>query len=127
MPAEFEPGFGPLLIWDGACGLCAWWESLFRRLARRPVRTATSQSLAERLPGALGERARREVLWVDAAGNLSGGNQAVVAALRAAGHPIGAWLLGNRAVEPLARRAYEWVSLRRAKIGRWLGLDACRQ
>lgn len=77
----------PVLVYDGDCGFCT---SSVRFLERHvPVRAAVVAYQFADL-GALGtnaERAGYEVLWIDRAGRVSGGAEAVGRMLTEAGGP----------------------------------------
>ncbi|CNG00882.1 putative thiol-disulfide oxidoreductase DCC [Mycobacterium tuberculosis] len=85
----------PVLVYDGDCGFCT---SSVRFLERHvPVRAAVVAFQFADLEalGTTAERARHEVLWVDRAGRVSGGAEAIGRMLTAAG---GRWRVPGVAV-----------------------------
>ncbi|HEY8480429.1 MAG TPA: DUF393 domain-containing protein [Spirillospora sp.] len=85
MKRDIAPEERPVLVYDGDCGFCT---SSVRFIERHvPVRaTVVAYQFADL--GALGttvERAEREVLWIDRAGRVSGGAEAVGRMLTDAG------------------------------------------
>lgn len=77
----------PVLVYDGDCGFCT---SSVRFLERRIPVAATIAAFQFADLDALGttaERAQREVLWIDRAGRVSGGAEAIGRLLTAAGGP----------------------------------------
>ncbi|SFS40977.1 thiol-disulfide oxidoreductase DCC family protein [Saccharopolyspora flava] len=107
----------PVLIYDGDCGFCT---RSVRLAVRLPVRMRV-QPWQEADLAALGTtetRARHEVLWVDTAGEVSGGAAAIAELLKAARAP---WpLLGHLAAAPLIRviaaRTYRWIADNRHRL-----------
>ncbi|WP_242894135.1 thiol-disulfide oxidoreductase DCC family protein [Actinomadura litoris] len=77
----------PVLVYDGDCGFCT---SSVRFLERRVPVDATVVAFQFADLDALGttaERAEHEVLWIDRAGRISGGAEAIGRLLTAAGGP----------------------------------------
>ncbi|MBT2214037.1 thiol-disulfide oxidoreductase DCC family protein [Actinomadura sp. NEAU-AAG7] len=77
----------PVLVYDGDCGFCT---SSVRFLERRVPVDATVVAFQFADLDALGttaERAEHEVLWIDRAGRVSGGAEAIGRLLTAAGGP----------------------------------------
>ncbi|WP_406688774.1 DUF393 domain-containing protein [Saccharopolyspora sp. ID03-671] len=107
----------PVLIYDGDCGFCT---RSVRIAVRLPVRMRV-QPWQEADLDELGtdeSRARREVLWVDTAGRVSGGAEAVAALLKSSRVP---WpVLGHLASAPLIRtlaaRTYRWIADNRHRL-----------
>ncbi|WP_030173840.1 thiol-disulfide oxidoreductase DCC family protein [Spirillospora albida] len=116
----------PVLVYDGDCGFCT---SSVRFLERRVPVDAEIVAFQFADLAALGttaERAGREVLWVDRAGRVSGGADAVGRLLTAAGGP---WRVPGVAmrVPPLswaARAVYRLVAINRHRMPG--GTAACR-
>jgi len=104
-----------VLLWDGQCGFCERSVRWFESNARVPVKTQPVQDVLSGLPDSLRAAASQEVLWVTAAGEVFGGSEAAIRALRAAGHPVEAFAL--RALQPLSRWVYRYVAGRRACHG----------
>ncbi|XRQ15919.1 thiol-disulfide oxidoreductase DCC family protein [Actinomadura welshii] len=109
---------GPVLVYDGDCGFCT---SSVRFIERHvPVQAAAVpfQSADLRALGTTVERAQREVLWVDRAGRVSGGAEAVGRMLTAAGGPWRALGVAVR-IAPVswaARAAYRLVAVNRHRL-----------
>lgn len=115
MAGGVEP---PVLVFDGDCGFCT---SSARFLERRvPVRAAVVAWQFADLDalGTTAERAQYEVLWVDRAGRVSGGAEAIGRMLMAAG---GLWrvpgvLLRVPPVSWLAHGVYRLVANNRHRM-----------
>jgi predicted DCC family thiol-disulfide oxidoreductase YuxK len=129
--ASLTEGDAPVLLYDGACGLCA--ESV--RLILRHERTGTLRFAALQGPTGTAIRARHpelagvdSMIWVDAADQ--GARERVLArsdaALRIAAYLGGVWLLAAPArLLPrwLRDAVYGFIARHRHRISR--SLDAC--
>ena len=107
----------PLLIYDGDCGFCTRSVRVATRLPVR-MRVRPWQEVDLAALGISAERARREVLWVAAHGQVSGGAAAVADLLRScrAPWPLLGRLLSAPLVRGLAERAYRWVADNRYRL-----------
>ncbi|MFS2292722.1 MAG: DUF393 domain-containing protein [Actinomadura sp.] len=108
----------PVLVYDGDCGFCT---SSARFIERHvPVRAAFVPYQHADLDalGVTAERARHEVLWIDRAGRVSGGAEAVGRLLTCAGGPWRA--LGTvMRVAPVswaARAVYRLIAINRHRM-----------
>ncbi|TYB39339.1 thiol-disulfide oxidoreductase DCC family protein [Actinomadura chibensis] len=108
----------PVLLYDGDCGFCtSSVRFLERYVPHRAELTAFQFADLEAL-GTTAERARREVLWVDRTGRVSGGAEAVGRLLTDAG---GAWralgvVMRTVPVNWVAEAAYRAVSKNRHRL-----------
>lgn len=121
-PECLPPISGPpppegLLLWDGGCGFCAKSVALLQKIARKRVPERPVQTYLDRLGPEAVRSARDQVLWVDPDGNVSGGVVAVAHALRAAGRPSLAALLGLPMVRPAAAMVYRLIARNRHRMG----------
>jgi predicted DCC family thiol-disulfide oxidoreductase YuxK len=111
-----DPALRATLLWDGDCGLCRSSVGLLHRLARRPIRALPSQEAGAALPQKAAATAGEQVLWIGLDGAIYGGSQAIAQALRAAGRPVLAFLIGNPALRPFARAAYRLIARHRRNL-----------
>ncbi|TDB98428.1 DUF393 domain-containing protein [Actinomadura sp. 7K534] len=86
-PAKGAAGRRPVLVYDGDCGFCTSSVRFIERYvpARAEIVAFQYADLGEL--GTTAERAEHEVLWIDRAGRVSGGAEAVGRLLTAAGGP----------------------------------------
>ena len=119
-----------IVIYDGMCGICdalrqrAVRRDRFRRLEFVPYQTA---DLAQLAPGLTREQASRALVIVLPDGSRHYGARAFFETMR---HLPGLWhALGTAGSWPpivwLAEPVYRMVAHHRARISRWLGLNAC--
>ncbi|MBE9375177.1 DUF393 domain-containing protein [Saccharopolyspora sp. HNM0983] len=98
----------PLLVYDGDCGFCTRSVFLARRLparsgwAARPWQELDLAALRTTV-----DRARHEVLWIDADGRIFGGAAAAARLLRATSAPW-SWL-GALLTAPVLSSIAEWA------------------
>ncbi|MCP9972719.1 thiol-disulfide oxidoreductase DCC family protein [Actinomadura madurae] len=117
MTGPERPG-RPVLVYDGDCGFCT---SSVRFLERHVPVQATVVAFQFADLDALGttaERAEYEVLWIDRAGRVSGGAEAVGRLLTAAGGPWKALGVAMRIapVSWLAHGVYRLVAANRHRM-----------
>ena len=72
-----EPPRRPVLVWDGACDLCAAWMVRFRAHIDSHVDTIPYQSLGDRYPQLSESQCARAVHFIASNGQVSGGAAAV--------------------------------------------------
>jgi predicted DCC family thiol-disulfide oxidoreductase YuxK len=104
------------LLYDADCGFCT---RVAKLLPPRGVPAVPMQSVDLPGRGVDPGRATREVPFVDGAGDVTYGHEAIAAALRSADGRlwrVGGRLLGSRAVAPLARPGYRWVATHRHQL-----------
>jgi predicted DCC family thiol-disulfide oxidoreductase YuxK len=115
----------PWLVWDGTCGICnATAQWVRRKDTERRIVICSYQNCTHPVWSAdLTQRAQGEVLWIDEAGQVSGGGRAVLKMLRVLGYRglgwiawppfIWVWELGYRLVarnrNVISRRRYPEV------------------
>jgi predicted DCC family thiol-disulfide oxidoreductase YuxK len=130
------PASLPILVFDGDCGFCTTSARLLVRWVLRG-RPTSAERPAEPLVepwqrldlaelGLTADQCRSAVQWVDQAGQVASGHEAVAAVLRA-GHPV--WRpIGALLTAPgfgwLAGRLYSWISDHRYALPG--GTPACR-
>lgn len=117
----------PIVLYDGACGLCRWFAWRLRRWDRSgrlrfvDLRSAEADDLLHDL-----NPQRRRSSWhlVAGGGAVASGGRAVprVLELVPGGAPLAA--IADR-FPSLTERAYRWVAEHRQGIGRLLGQDRC--
>ncbi|MFD0686349.1 thiol-disulfide oxidoreductase DCC family protein [Actinomadura fibrosa] len=78
----------PVLVYDGDCGFCTSCVRFLERYVPVDAEIVAFQFADLDALGTTAERAEHEVLWVDRAGRVSGGAEAIGRLLTAAG---GAW------------------------------------
>jgi predicted DCC family thiol-disulfide oxidoreductase YuxK len=119
-PGIHVSGFHPggELLWDGECGFCAASTAWLVRFARKPIAVKPFQQARHLLPEEVWQTTRHQMLWVGRDGTIVGGSLALIAVLRAAGHPILAWAGGNALARPFTRLAYRLVARSRGSLGR---------
>jgi predicted DCC family thiol-disulfide oxidoreductase YuxK len=118
---------GPLLLYDGTCGICGATVRFVLRHDRRgtvrfaPLDGPTAAGVVGRHPELAGVDS---VVWVDPA-EPGGGREAVAvrsdAVLRAAGYLGGAWhaaRLARLIPRGLRDRAYDWIAKHRHRLAR---------
>jgi predicted DCC family thiol-disulfide oxidoreductase YuxK len=109
-----------VLLWDGECGFCARAAAWFERHSGGRVGVRPVQEIAARLPERVLATAAAQMLWISGEGEVAGGSEAAIAALRASGHPLEAGTL--RALQPLARWGYGLVAAHRGRVSRACGI-----
>ncbi len=118
-----------LLIFDGSCGFCTWSVATALRL-RSDVTATPYQWLDDAELGRVGitrERTQREVHFVDAAGTVYRGADAVNALLASVPRLglIVRFVRSRPALVRIEQRAYEWIAANRIAISRVLGTQRC--
>ncbi len=106
------------LVFDGDCRFCSTSARLVRSIVGPGVHVVPFQRADLTALGITAEEAAEAVWWVGAGGRRERGHRAIAAALRAS---RGLWrsmgtVLGARAVEPAASRAYDWVARNRHRL-----------
>ncbi|WP_321472246.1 DCC1-like thiol-disulfide oxidoreductase family protein [uncultured Paludibaculum sp.] len=104
-----------VLLWDGECGFCARCVEWLHRHSRIPVAAQPVQSLLSELPEEVRATASEQLLWITAEGEVLGGSRAIIAVLKATGHPGEGAVL--RASQPVTRWVYRFVARHRARFG----------
>lgn len=107
----------PVLIYDGDCGFCT-------RSVRLAVRLPVSMSVRPWQEADLAalrtteDRARHEVLWIDRAGRVFGGAEAVAQLLKSCRipWPVFGWIMSAPLLRTIAARAYRWVADNRSRL-----------
>jgi predicted DCC family thiol-disulfide oxidoreductase YuxK len=115
-----------MLIFDGDCGFCSTCVRFVQRRIPADADIAPYQRVDLARFGVSTERAAHEVLWVDAAGQVSGGADAVGELLTQSGgwrRPVGR-LVSTPPVSFAARGVYRLVSRYRYRLPG--GTPACR-
>ncbi len=112
----------PRLVFDGDCAFCTsvsgWLEGrLRRRYGINPELVPWQRTDLEAL-GTTAARAKREVLWVDSYGTISGGAQAFAEWLKFRGGAFAAvgGLMSTPAVRPLATLVYKFIAANRSHL-----------
>jgi predicted DCC family thiol-disulfide oxidoreductase YuxK len=100
-----------ILLYDGDCGFCAKSARWFQSHARTPVAVEPAHHHLPALPPQVAATALHQVLWISPQGEIEGGSQAIIQALKATGHPIQSALL--QAAQPLTRQAYRFLATHR--------------
>ena len=105
----------PLLVYDGACGLCRDWVARWRRVIGERIEYAPYQDVAARLPGIPRERFAHAVHLIEPDGRHSQGAEAVFRSLACApGHGGALWLYRFvPGVAPLSEACYAWIARNR--------------
>jgi predicted DCC family thiol-disulfide oxidoreductase YuxK len=106
------------LVFDGDCRFCSSSARLVRGMVGPGVHVVPFQRADLKALGISSEQAAEAVWWVGADGRRERGHRAIGAALRAS---RGVWrstgtVLSARAIDPIASRAYEWVSRNRHRL-----------
>ncbi len=101
----------PALVFDGDCAFCTSSARLLEQIGPKAEVVAWQQIDLDEL-GLTEEAASAAVQWVDGAGAIRSGHEAVAAALRSAG---GVWALAGRVllapgISPIAAGAYRLVA-----------------
>lgn len=112
-----QPPAGGLLLWDGGCGFCSRSVALLQRIARSPVPVSPVQAHVDSLNAQAVRAAQDQVLWVDPAGAISAGVEAVSHALRAAGRPWLGAVLALPVVRTVAAAIYRLIARNRHRLG----------
>jgi len=97
-----------ILLYDGDCGFCTKAAQWFQSRARTQVAVEPAHPHLSALPPPVAATVPHQVLWISPQGEIQGGSQAVIEALRATGHPIQAALL--QAAQPLTRLTYRLIA-----------------
>ncbi|WP_019634460.1 thiol-disulfide oxidoreductase DCC family protein [Actinomadura atramentaria] len=108
----------PVLLYDGDCGFCTASVRFIDRWIPTSARIVPYQRADLAALGVTAARARREVLWVDRAGRVSGAAQAVARLLTDAG---GLWrvpglVLRVPPIRWIALGVYRFVSAHRDRM-----------
>ena len=107
----------PVLIDDGDCGFCTRSARLVERLPVRVVMKPWQETdlAALRTTEA---RARREVLWGDTTGRVSGGSRALAELFKhcRSPWPVLGWAISAPVARNLADWAYRWVAANRYRL-----------
>ena len=116
----------PTLVFDGDCAFCTTAVGVARRVLPAGVTVVAWQFADLDALGTTADRARQEVLWVDADGTVSGGAAAVARLLRAAGLPLSVLgvLISLPPLRWLAPPVYRLVAANRHRLPG--GTPACR-
>ena len=116
----------PTLVFDGDCAFCTTAVGVARRVLPAGVTVVAGQFADLDALGTTADRARQEVLWVDADGTVSGGAAAVARLLRAAGLPLSVLgvLISLPPLRWLAPPVYRLVAANRHRLPG--GTPACR-
>lgn len=112
-----------LLVYDGECAFCLRAVRLLEGLARRPFDKRPSADAVAGLPRAAARTVAEQVLWIAPDGSIWGGSRALVRALKAAGRPGLAGVLGNPVVRPFTRGVYWLVARMRHRLSRGTHCD----
>ncbi len=105
------------MLYDADCGFCTRTALLVPRLGVG-VDIAAIQETDLAAHGVDAERAVREMPFVAGDGSVSYGHRAWADVLRSGSAPLRGVgvVLGSRALDPLARRAYTWVANNRSRL-----------
>jgi predicted DCC family thiol-disulfide oxidoreductase YuxK len=127
-----KPPRRPVLVWDGACDLCAAWMVRFHACLDSQVDAMPYQSLGNRFPQLSETQCVRAVHLIDSDGRVSGGAAAVYHALAIAGRRKGLWLYRHLpGYAALTEYLYRQVARHRRAIYRvvyrWWGRHAHRR
>ena len=116
----------PTLVFDGDCAFCTTAVGVARRVLPAGVTVVAWQFADLDALGTTADRARQEVLWVDADGTVSGGAAAVARLLRAAGLPLSVLgvLISLPPLRWVAPPVYRLVAANRHRLPG--GTPACR-
>ncbi|GLZ10876.1 hypothetical protein Acsp04_11110 [Actinomadura sp. NBRC 104425] len=108
----------PVLVYDGDCGFCTTSVRFIERRIPTSAQIVAFQFADLDALGTTAERAEYEVLWVDRAGRVSGGAQAIARLLMDAGgpwRPVGA-VLRVPPVRWIAHGVYRLVAANRHRM-----------
>jgi predicted DCC family thiol-disulfide oxidoreductase YuxK len=117
---DAAPAAGPVLVFDGDCGICTTVADFVRRRILPPTRgtVAAYQHLDLESLGLTGQRCAEAVQFVDGSGRVFAAQDAVARLLltgRPWWRPVGALLLVP-GVHGLAGVAYRWVARNRLRL-----------
>lgn len=116
----------PCLIYDGDCGICAWWVRYWQRLTGDKVRYAAYQDAGDKYPEIARSEFEKAIHYLPAKGLPAKGAHAAFRVLaHAPGHGLGLWLYQHLpGFAPVSQFVYRKVAANRPWFARlsWFAL-----